>query len=109
SSGSGTTVTVGSDYDQAFTLIAQACNAAGCGPWSSGVTIRTDPRPVPPTIWVTRGPQRNTQPGYGNCTGHMCTVFRVNANSTFPSGTYSFTCQSSGGQIGSYTWTERLN
>ncbi len=57
---------------------------------------------------MTRGPQRNTQPGFGNCTGRMCTVFRVNANSTFPSGTYTFRCYYDGNQVRSYSWTEYL-
>ncbi|MGN6241628.1 MAG: fibronectin type III domain-containing protein, partial [Cellulosimicrobium cellulans] len=108
-SGSGTTINVGSDYDQTFDLVAQACNAAGCGPWSASKRITTDPRPVPPTIWVTRGPQRDTQPGQGNCVGSVCTIFRVNANATFPSGTYTFRCYYDGNQVGSYAWERTLN
>ncbi|NDO90722.1 fibronectin type III domain-containing protein, partial [Cellulosimicrobium composti] len=107
--GTGQSVDVGSDYDQTYRLRARACNAAGCGAWSGQATFTTDKRPEPPRIWVTRGPQRNTQPGYGNCTGSMCTVFRVNANATFPSGTYTFQCYYDGNRIGSYSWTEHLS
>ena len=109
SSGSGRTVDVGNDYDQTFRLRAQACNAAGCGPWSGWATHRTDPRPVPPTIWVTRGPGKATG-SWGDCQNtSVCTVFRVNANATFPSGTYTFACYYDGNRIGSFTWTEHLS
>ncbi len=109
SSGTGRTVNVGTDYGQSFRLRAQACNAAGCGSWSDYATHSTDSPPDPPRVWVTRGPQRDTQPGQGNCVGHMCTVFRVNANATFPSGNYEIKCYTQDGQVGSYAWPVRLN
>lgn len=93
-SGSGTTINVGSDYGQSFSLRAQACNNAGCGAWSGYVGYSTDAPPIPPKVWVTRGVGAATG-SLGDCNDtYICTKYRVNANETFPSGTYNFQCWS---------------
>ncbi|MBD5786499.1 tandem-95 repeat protein [Cellulosimicrobium terreum] len=106
--------TVGSDYAQTIQICARLVDTEGqtAGGASNCANARTGAAPPPPEparVWVTRGPQKSTQPGQGNCTTSVCTVFRVNANSTFVSGDYSFRCMRDGAQVGGYLWPRRLN
>ena len=89
-SGSGTgRVDVAGGWSKSYTVSVQACNTAGCTSGSSA-SGTTDPPPPPPQVSVSKGPISHVT----GCDTDACNRYRVNANSTFPTGTHTFECWS---------------
>jgi large repetitive protein len=72
-----------------YSIRARACNAVGCGAWSSTVTARVD---SPQVVRMGKGRSAVNQPGCGD---PSCAWYRVEASGFQPNTSYQLECHDS--------------